>query len=394
MNRALWIIGAALVGWLAFRSFGMLKQISPEDFVYYYAGTRTYWAGENPYDRETYQARLKPLLGGENRFPSKDHPWLYPPAMAWLFAPFSQAAANPKNAFIAWSILLGLSSLLLLGLLGRLGEGPARLLLPAVLLACPAADNAFWTHRVLWITIAAFVGGVALIQQNRQKTGGAVLALLGVQPQWWLVAAACLAAGRRWKALAVTAGLNAVVYAAYFVGLRPFSELSRYVSNIGDVGSGVLFSGNLSLAAGLYRLGIFASGRPVSGTLEPGLIYAILWWASVAAFAAGMFWLWRSRMDWEEKALLTVAFTVWIQPYTHGSEALWLIPGFLIALKLAFADKLPYAALGAIAGTGLMRLVLDAPGWRGHVGSVYLLATIALLVVARRRNVVALTSAY
>ena len=50
-----------------------------------------------------------------------------------------------------------------------------------------------------------------------------------------------------------------LVYAGYFIGMRPFSELARYVSNVGEVGGGVLFSGNLSLAAGVYRLGILAS---------------------------------------------------------------------------------------------------------------------------------------
>ena len=370
----------------------MLRQISPEDFVYYYAGTQTYWAGENPYDQDIYQARLRPLLGGENQFPSKDHAWLYPPAMAWLFGPFTFATSNPKTAYTAWSIVLGGAALLLLWLLGLRSEGPAKILIPAILLACPAADNSFWTHRVVWITVAAFVGGVALIQRNREKTGGAVLALLGVQPQWWLVAAVCLAAGRRWKALAVAAGLNTIVYAGYFIGLRPFSELSRYVSNIGEVGGGVLYSGNLSLAAGLYRFGLLVSGRQWSGAVEPSLIYSILWWASVGVFAAGVVWLWRSRLDWEEKTLLTVAFAVWVQPYTHGSEALWLIPGFLVALRLAFTDRLPIAAVGAIACTGGMRLLLDFSGGRGAIGTVYLIAAIGLLILARRRGSVALTT--
>jgi len=382
-----WVIGVAVTGYFSFQGARSLRNVSPEDFVYYYAGTGAYWAGENPYDPEAYQARLRPLLGGENPFPSKEHAWLYPPQMAFVFAPFALLPGNPLLAYRVWSSALVVFALLLFSLLGRDRYGPPILLAPAILFASPAADNAFWTHRVVWMTLAACIGGIALVSRGKQKSGGAALALLGVQPQWWLVSAACLAAGRKWIALAVSAGLNAAVYAVYALGFRPLSEVGDYVSRIFEIGGTVLYSGNQSLAAGAYRIALFLREEPWIGVLPATGPFGAFRTASAVAFAAGAVLLWRSRLRWEEKSLLTVAFAVWVQPYTHGSEALWAIPGLLAAMSVAFPEEGEFsrAALTVLAGTVVMRFVLDFPGGRGFVASVYLLATLSLLLIARRR---------
>jgi hypothetical protein len=389
-----WLCGLAALLFLGSRSIRTLAAVSAEDFVYYYAGTRAYWSGENPYKREVYQNRLKPLLGGENRYPSKDHPWLYPPAMAAVFAPFALLPKNPLIAYRFWSVFLGLCALVLALLCARGRLGPPLVLAPAVFFACPGADNAFFTHRVLWLSLAAWLAGTAAVARGRELRGGAALALLGVQPQWWLVSAACLAAGRRWRALGVSAGLNALVYSVYFVGLRPFSELTGYVANIAAVGGETVFSGNQSLAAGIYRLWLFAAGEGWTGAVAADGRFTALWWGSLAAVGAILWFVWRSRLDWREKSLLTFAFLVWAQPYTHGSEVLWALPGFLTALGLAFPAEMEFsaAAVCALAGTVAVRYLLDFPGGGGFVATVYLAAAIVLLFIARRRGNVSLLS--
>lgn len=383
-----WLCGFAAIGYFAAQGVRSLARVSPEDFVYYYAGTRAYWHGADPYDRDAYQAALRPLLGGENPFPSREHAWLYPPQMAFLFAPFALTAKNPLIAYRTWSAALALAALLLLFLLGRDRFGPPILLAPALLLASPAADNAFWTHRVLWISLAACVGGFALTARGKEKSGGAALALLGVQPQWWLVSAGCLAAGRKWTALAVSAGLNAAVYAVYAFGLRPVSELFRYASHLSEIGGEVLYAGNQSLAAGIYRTALLLKGQPWTGVLRATPLYDGIWAVSAAVFLVGAALLWRLRLRWEEKSLLTIAFAVWIQPYTHGSEALWAVPGFLAALSAAFPSEEEFsrAAVAALGATFLMRAALDFPGGRGFVATVYLAATLCLLFIAWRRE--------
>jgi len=366
------------------RSAAHLSTASPEDFIYYYAGTGLYWEGRSPYDYAAYQGRLETILGRPNPFPSKTSAFLYPPLMAWAFAPF--AALPYPTAFMAWTLTLAASAGAVFWMLSSGLDFRARVLLAAVFLACPAAENALYTHRVLWLTLAACLAGWRLLKRGLDIPAGLAFGLMGLQPQWLLPLAVCLVLGGRWKTLAAALALQALPLLAHGAGLQPWSLWSGYFETVRGVQRGWVFSGNLSLAVGLMRL-LDPAGHP-TGVLFWKATPALQALSAVTAalFAAAAAWAWSGGAPWEGKTRFTLAAALWVQPYSHGSELLWAFPWIAEGLMRRFPGSraLAWGLAGAVGATLALRWALDSPAGRGHIASAYLLTASAAFLTGRR----------
>jgi alpha-1,2-mannosyltransferase len=226
---ALVAIGAGLYGWalfvLSFRHDGLIgpRYNAPGiDFMVFWEAARAALAGNLALlnDGARFTARLNADFGHWLTAPLPLHPWIYPPhflllVVAFGLMPFAAAYA----LFIAGAFALAVSALLA----GERGErrlvlGGALALSPAAAIDAVAGQNAF-------LTAALLIGGMRLAVA-RPLAGGALLSLLTVKPQLFLMVPVALAAARQGRALAAcfaTAAALVAASAAVF-GVGPWQD--------------------------------------------------------------------------------------------------------------------------------------------------------------------------
>jgi alpha-1,2-mannosyltransferase len=146
-------------------------------------------------------------------------PFVYPPSYLLLVLPFGGLPFLP-SWFCFEAVTAGLlaASLWLGG-----GERKARVFVLCGALLGPAAAINFAGGENAFLTAGLLVGGLRLVQSSRPVSGGLVLGLLTVKPQFALLAPVALVALRDWRALAWWAagaiGLAAASAAVFGVAL-------------------------------------------------------------------------------------------------------------------------------------------------------------------------------
>jgi alpha-1,2-mannosyltransferase len=196
---------AAVYAWTVFATtpaypgaIGLNLNALGTDWMVFYSGAQWFFDGNLGalFDGERFTAYLNAAFAGWLSEPTPFRPWVYPPSYLLAMLPFGTLP------FIASYVAFQLASATLLGaaLWYRADRSNARVLvLSAALLGPAAAINAGMGQNA-FLTAALLVGGFRLLRM-RPALGGAILGLLTMKPQFWLLVPVALAAGREWKAL-------------------------------------------------------------------------------------------------------------------------------------------------------------------------------------------------
>ena len=218
---------AGAYGWALFGlSFAHDGLIGPRfnapglDFMVFWNGARAALAGDLAllFDGARFTASLNQQFGHWLTGPLPLHPWIYPPHFLLLLLPFGLVPFPVAYALFV-IITFALAAVALLA-----GErGLRRAILGGALALAPAAAITAIVGQNAFLVAALLVGGVRLLG-TRPALAGALLAVLTVKPQLFLMVPVALVAAREWRALAaciiVAAGLVAASVAAF--GLAPW----------------------------------------------------------------------------------------------------------------------------------------------------------------------------
>jgi alpha-1,2-mannosyltransferase len=196
---------AALYGWAVVAltpshpgSIGLNLNALGTDWMVFYSGAQHVFTGQlgQLFDGEAFTADLNTAFAGRLSEPTPFRPWVYPPSYLLAMLPFG---ALP---FLASYLTFQLATAALLALAlwsGAEKPGARVVVLAAALIGPAAAINAGMGQNAL-LMAALLVGGFRLVPM-RPVVGGAVLGLLTMKPQFWLLVPVTLVAARQWKAL-------------------------------------------------------------------------------------------------------------------------------------------------------------------------------------------------
>jgi alpha-1,2-mannosyltransferase len=196
---------AALYAWVVFAltpshpgSIGPNLNALGTDWMVFYGGAQSFFDGNlaQLFDGERFTAYLNAAFANWLSTPTPYRPWVYPPSYLLAMLPFG--ALPFAVSYAAFQLA---SALLLATALWSFADRRTTrtLVLIAALLGPAAAINAGMGQNA-FLTAALLVGGLRLLPV-RPALGGAVLGLLTIKPQFWLLVPVALVASREWKAL-------------------------------------------------------------------------------------------------------------------------------------------------------------------------------------------------
>ena len=197
---------AALYGWAVVAltpshpgAIGYNLNALGTDWMVFYGGARRLFDGHlaTLFDGAEFTAYLNAAFAPWLTQPMPYRPWVYPPSYLFVVAPFGILPfAAAYAAFQAAT-----AALLAAALWCGADRPPARQLGIAAALLGPAAAINVGMGQNAFLTAALLVGGWRLVP-TRPALGGAILGLLTMKPQFWLLVPVALAAARQWRALA------------------------------------------------------------------------------------------------------------------------------------------------------------------------------------------------
>lgn len=352
------------------------------DWMVFYSGARHVFDGTlgQLFDGERFTAGLNAAFSGWLSAPTPFRPWVYPPTYLLAMLPFG--ALSFLASYIVFQVLTAAA---LAAALWRGAEHPeARgFVLVAALCGPAAAINAGMGQNAFLIA-ALLIAGFRLLP-TRPIVAGAILGLVTMKPQFWLLVPVALAAGREWRALlwslVAAAGLALLSLAAFGVDCwRHWIALA--VGSYGDPHSHWVEFGRLwgdSIYACAVAAGWSASAADAAqagGMLAAiGLVYAAfrLHLAAdqrIAVLLAATV-LAAPHSSLADTALLAAAAALWgAEAATRGESlakwtlalALWLAPLFNPPLVSPVGRLTPLLILG-------FAVMTIAPGWRAAVRS-------------------------
>ena len=218
---------AGLYGWAAFvLSFSHDGLIGPRynapgiDFMVFWRAARAALAGDLAIlsDGARFTAALNREFAHWLSAPLPLHPWVYPPHFLLLLLPFGLLPFGAAYALFVVATFALAAAAVLAGERGfrRALLGGALALSPAAAITATAGQNSF-------LAAALLVGGCRLAA-TRPALGGALLGVLTVKPQLFLMVPVALLAARQGRALAacVAAALSLVAASVALFGLAPW----------------------------------------------------------------------------------------------------------------------------------------------------------------------------
>jgi hypothetical protein len=334
------------------------------DYMVFYGGVRWLFDGQLGalFDGERFTAYLNTAFAGSLTQPLAFRPWVYPPTYLFVLLPFGVL----PFAFSYIAFQLAGAATLTAALRFGIGHSNTRpLVIAAALLGPAAAINAGLGQNAFFVA-AALVGGFRLVSA-RPALGGAILALLTVKPQVWLLVSVALAAAREWRALAwmIAAALALALASVAAFGLASWrnwlaaAEVGYEVTKLGGVWDDSIYACLVSAGA---PHAVANAGQAAGTLLGAGLVYyafrrhlandrklAVLLAATV--FAA-------PHSALADTVLLAVAAVLWIADMAPGEGSLakwtlalglWLAPLYNPPLVSPVGRLTPVLILGFIA---------------------------------------------
>ena len=335
----------AIVGWIALSDGLVDRNGKPigTDFSSFYAAGSLVLDGRaaDVYDMAVHYTRQHEIFGAA----VQTYAWLYPPIFLLVAAPL--ALMPYPVALAVWQGSTLLAYLFVTGLIVRTARGPqgrvsriwilATLAFPAVFVNLGHGQNGFLT--------AALFGGALVALPTRPWLAGVLFGLMAYKPQFGLIIPIALLAGGQWRAI-IAAGLTVAALVGMTVLLFGVDTWLAFAATT-DISRKVLLEQG---AVGFEKLqSIFAAVRLSGGSVM--LAYAIQTAGTLAA-ACSVAWIWRSPLDYRQKAAVLVIATLLASPHVLDYD--------LVALGVAIAFM---ATTGLTRGFRPYEITLLAIAW-------------------------------
>lgn len=301
-----------------------LRDFADTDFVNFLAAARIRDAGGCLYCPDVQHRATAAVLGLPH--PVSGVRFVSPPVIAAFFEPL--ARLQPRQAMVVFMVVSLLAMAVAAWLMVRFvlpGAGSLSLRVAVVCVAV-ASMPASWGIALGQLDPLMFVvavAGLVLAMRRRPVLGGALLGVLAIKPQLFLLVPVALLIARQWRVL-----LGVVITSALLAGstvwmLGPSHALDwpRFVaSQYGDVTSH-------SVSAAVHI------GRLAGSSAVTNVVSALL-----LAFSAAALWVWRDALREPFAAVsvalaLTAVATVHLLPYDI----------LLLALPLAYLARFDVA---------------------------------------------------
>ena len=312
------------------------------DWLVFYTAARAHLEGDHAliWDGVRFTAVLNERFASWLADPLTLHPWVYPPSFLLLLLPFGLLSAGAGMALFLAVTYAGL----LVAARGVAADRTTWRLFLATLLLGPAVGSTVFTGQNAFLTGALLLGGFGLIAR-RPVLGGAVLGLLTLKPQLFLMVPVALLGARNWRALAAaapSAGLLALASLAVF-GAADWRQWFGLASGASAQYASWLAAGRLK-GMSVFACASLLGAPPVLANLAQA--------AAIVFAGAAVFWLFRRGVRRELGLAAVLAGTMLAAPHASMQD------GVLLGLAAA-------AFLGATLEDGLSigDAVLAAAVW-------------------------------
>ena len=340
------------------------------DWLAFYGAARAYLEGRLAliFDAAAFTAYLNADFAWWLAQPVAFRPWVYPPSFLLLLVPFG--GLSLANSYVVFELVSGAALVAALFTAGDRRD--ARwLVIGSAFLCFGAADNVMQGQNG-FLTAALLIGGWRAIPRS-PLLGGALLGLVTLKPQFYVLVPVALVAARQWKALGASI-ISAIALAALSAALFGIEAWLRWLDF-------ALHPGEWIANARLFGTSWFAflAGHGVSWKLaEAGQMLV------AAASAVVVYLSCRAAMPRDQQLAILLAATLVAAPHSSFYDTLLLA----IAVTLWLADA---AGRGnALVRSEFALLVWAAPLFEAELarGFVPLLAIafIAVAVVCRMRD--------
>jgi hypothetical protein len=300
-----------------------------------FTGFHTGWAmvldgqAERLYDldlQRAYQARLAPELAATGCM----LPFNYPPHFA---VPAAMIAFLPlRTAFYAWTLFQLVLLFPLFRFLRRLmpEQSSTEGLLPlATVAAFPPLFLSFQMGQLSLFVLVCLLGFIVSLERNETFATAVWVVLLTLKPQYFLVPAAILFAGRRWRELGWSAVLFAVwgLLASLVLGWSCWSAFLNVLRHLAWQ-----FGSDYVQPLAMYNLkGLLTSLLGVGEANRINLICT----ASVLLVLAMVLWLWRKpgalqTAAWDLRLALSLQLALIVNPHFNPADVVTLIAPALL----------------------------------------------------------------
>lgn len=329
----------ALVSAVLFQAPGLLaRDKAVTDFdAFYIAGTM---AGQG---RAAQSYRAAEMMAEQRAIDGKNNfmPWTYPPP----YTLFMQGLARlPIGA--AYLLFITLSFLLYLAVLRRIAgaylPGVLIAIAPALLLTVRIGQNGFLTGGLVGWFLWAFI--------RQRAVAGVPLGLMVLKPHLAFGIALLALLGRRWKAMAIAAGIvvAALLAATASFGWGIWTAFQGGVREAGEF-----------LAEGYYPLfrmtSVYAGVRAAGGSAPLALAFH----AAGALAAAGFFlYGWWRGCETRFLAAIACVASLFISPYSYDYDLMI----FGVALAFVLPDLVERARPYELAGMLLLSWLVTGYG--------------------------------
>ncbi len=323
-----------------------------DDFRLYYAAAQVGLADgfSRIYDAGLERAAVAALTPGGDWFP-----YLNPPPLAWLAAPFTLLPFTA--AFAVWFVLI-LIAVVGAGFLAAPSDGRARLLFIGLGLGLFPTAWALGAGQVVPLLMLALVAAWRLLKAERQVLAGVVLAATVLKPQLTLLVPFCLLASGRPQVFLAWAG-TAGVLAALSLATLGEHGMRQYLEALG--GASIFFQERRwALTTFLGPAGIYAQVAVALVALaaafrhrRPGVEVPILAGVVGSVLASPYF-------NAPDFAILAAAGWIWARGDAFTGRA-WLLGLAFLTVEFAQAIEIPVLTVEAAI---LLALVLVGPAGR------------------------------
>jgi hypothetical protein len=336
---------------------GPYRAVERSDYMTYHVAARiaVEARGDCLYTVECQSRVQRELIGEEPSFSGGALPFTSPPWLAALVVPLV-----PFPLAVAFGIFTALSLLLLALAAWRLawgGIGTRLVAVAVVLSAWPTTMAAIRGQSSL--AVAALVGlSVSASLAGAQGRAGAFAGLAALKPTLLLLWGLYLIVDRRWRAVAVAAGvvLALIGITAVVVSPKAVSDYPAYLLSLGAGDTpGIHVEQMINWRGAAARLGVGDSPFAAAGVALTLAAVAFCWWLARSSPRAVAL-----------AAAVAFVATPLVVPHANQHEAILASLGILIAIAAVEELRMPLAA-AAIGAQALLWvgpiLSAEASGW-------------------------------
>jgi alpha-1,2-mannosyltransferase len=324
-------LAASLYGWAVFattfRYPGILgiDYLAPgTDWMVVYTAVRLALTHQLAlaHDGHAYTDYLNQTYAAWLSHPLYFRPWVYPPSLLVLLAPFG--VLGFLGAYLTFQVATGAA--LAAGLCYRpsVRDGAAMAAIGGLI--CPAASINVVDGQFAFFVAAVLVWGFRLMSV-RPWIGGVVLGLLSVKPQFALLVPVALLAAREWRGLAATAlsAIGLAAASALIFGVDLWTDWFAQMSTLSEAPD----QSNWAMFGRLWGNSVFACAVHLG---LPTMLANLLQYAAILAAAASVYAAYRTRPAADPGLAVLLAAAILAAPHSGTYDGVLLTVAALLWL--------------------------------------------------------------